>query len=74
MAASSTSPSPGWSTGSEGDVDLYLGNGDGTFKTALNDAIGGLPVAIVVADYNRDGIPGFRHHRLLRQHRFGLAR
>ena len=51
--------SQGGSTGSEGDVDLYLGNGDGTFKTALNDAIGGLPVAIVVADYNRDGILDF---------------
>lgn len=51
--------SQGGSTGNAGDVDLYLGNGDGTFKAALNYVIGGLPVAVAMGDYNRDGILDF---------------
>jgi hypothetical protein len=43
-------------TGADGDVDLYLGNGDGTFQTALDHGVGGLPVAIAMGDFNRDGI------------------
>jgi len=43
-----------------GDVDIFLGNGDGTFQTTpLSDTVGGLPVAITVGDFNRDGILDF---------------
>jgi hypothetical protein len=51
--------SQGGSSGTEGDVNLYLGKGDGTFQTAVNYALGGLPVAIALGDYNRDGILDF---------------
>jgi len=44
----------------DGTVDLYLGNGDGTFQAPLIDkSVGGLPVAMVMGDYNRDGILDF---------------
>jgi len=51
--------SQGGDTGSEGDVKLYLGKGDGSFQKALTDVIGGLPVAIALGDFNRDGILDF---------------
>ena len=51
--------SQGGDAGDAGDVRLYLGNGDGTFKKALTDVIGGLPIAIAMGDYNRDGILDF---------------
>jgi hypothetical protein len=39
-------------------VSVLLGNGDGTFKPAVNYATGGqVPVAVVVGDINGDGIP-----------------
>jgi hypothetical protein len=51
--------SQGGDSGSAGDVKLYLGNGDGTFQKALVDVVGGLPVAIALGDFNRDGILDF---------------
>jgi hypothetical protein len=40
----------------DGTVELYLGNGDGSFQPPLvNQSVGGLPVAMVMGDYNRDG-------------------
>jgi hypothetical protein len=51
--------SQGGDAGDAGDVRLYLGNGDGTFRKALTDVIGGLPVAIALGDFNRDGILDF---------------
>ncbi|HET6178189.1 MAG TPA: FG-GAP-like repeat-containing protein [Candidatus Sulfotelmatobacter sp.] len=37
-------------------VDVRLGNGDGTFQTAVNYAfVSGFPVAIIAADVNGDG-------------------
>jgi len=40
-------------------ISVLLGNGDGTFKPAMNSAVGSVqnPVSIVVADFNGDGIP-----------------
>jgi VCBS repeat protein len=34
-----------------------LGNGDGTFRNALNYGVGNNPVAIAVGDLNGDGKP-----------------
>jgi hypothetical protein len=42
-----------------GVVALFLGNGDGTFQTPIKDVIGGLPVAIALGDFNRDGVLDF---------------
>jgi len=39
----------------DGTVSILLGNGDGTFKTKLDGAVGWNPVAIVVGDFNGDG-------------------
>jgi hypothetical protein len=36
-------------------VSVLLGNGDGTYQTALATATGSLPSAIVAADFNGDG-------------------
>jgi hypothetical protein len=50
-------PSP-TSPGSAGALDLFLGNGDGTFGFATNVAtIANQPVALVVGDFNGDGKP-----------------
>lgn len=38
-----------------GDVALLLGKGDGTFQAAVNFPAGTTPVAIAVADFDRDG-------------------
>jgi hypothetical protein len=47
---------------------VLLGNGDGTFQAAMYDGVGGLPVAVVVADVNGDGrldrLPSFQSKRL----------
>jgi len=40
-----------------GDASVLLGNGDGTFQTALNYAAGGSPNSIAVGDFNLDGKP-----------------
>jgi hypothetical protein len=36
-------------------VEIFLGNGDGTFKTPMIFATGGVPVSVVAGDFNRDG-------------------
>jgi hypothetical protein len=38
-------------------VSVFLGNGDGTFKAAVNYAVGKYPQSVVVADVNGDGRP-----------------
>jgi FG-GAP-like repeat/Abnormal spindle-like microcephaly-assoc'd, ASPM-SPD-2-Hydin len=40
-----------------GLVDVLLGNGNGTFKTAVSYASGKFPEAIAVADFNGDRLP-----------------
>jgi hypothetical protein len=42
---------------SGGGVGVLLGNGDGTFKTAVTYCSGGGPVSLAVADVNGDGKP-----------------
>ena len=37
------------------NVSILLGNGDGTFKTAMNFAAGVQPIGVAVGDFNRDG-------------------
>ncbi len=38
-------------------VAVLLGNGDGTFRTAVHFPAGGVSPAVTVADFNRDGKP-----------------
>src|SRR5262249_15610689 len=42
---------------SPNDVSILLGNGDGTFQTAVNYNTGSSPHGIAIADFNRDGVP-----------------
>src|SRR6516164_340033 len=37
------------------NVSVLLGNGDGTFQTAVNYDVGGAPTSIAVGDFNHDG-------------------
>src|SRR5262249_28965896 len=37
------------------NVSVLLGNGDGTFQSAVNYVIGAKPESIAVSDFNRDG-------------------
>src|SRR5437016_5672023 len=37
------------------DVSILLGNGDGTFRPAVNYSGLSAPVAVIVADFNHDG-------------------
>src|SRR5439155_690451 len=39
------------------DVSVLLGNGDGTFQTAVNYALGNYPYAVAVGDFNGDAKP-----------------
>jgi hypothetical protein len=39
------------------DVSVLAGNGDGTFGSATNYTVGGLPAAGAIGDFNRDGLP-----------------
>jgi subtilase family serine protease len=39
-----------------GSVEIFLGNGDGTFKLASTVSMAGYPVSTAIADYNRDGV------------------
>ena len=41
--------------GVKGSVSVLLGNGDGTFRPAVNYAAGSHPVRLAAADLNRDG-------------------
>lgn len=47
------------STGSDGDVAVFLGNGDGTFQPAVENVLGTFPVSIALGDFDRDGILDF---------------
>ncbi len=38
-------------------VSIFLGNGDGTLRTAVNYTPGNSPVSVATADFNGDGIP-----------------
>lgn len=38
-----------------GGVSIFLGNGDGTFRPAINYAAGGEPWSVVAVDLNHDG-------------------
>jgi hypothetical protein len=40
-----------------GLLNIWLGNGDGTFHVARSQSIGPYPQAVTVADFNGDGIP-----------------
>jgi hypothetical protein len=37
-------------------VDIYLGNGDGTFPSAVAYPVGTAPGSVVIADFNGDGV------------------
>ncbi|MEA2031279.1 MAG: FG-GAP-like repeat-containing protein [candidate division Zixibacteria bacterium] len=41
--------------GNPGDVSILLGNGDGTFQSAVNYAVGYSPRSVFSADFNGDG-------------------
>jgi VCBS repeat protein/FG-GAP repeat protein len=42
---------------SNADVGVFLGRGDGTFQPVVTHNLSGLPRAVVVDDFNQDGIP-----------------
>jgi hypothetical protein len=44
------------STGNDGDVAVFLGNGDGTFRGPVDNVLGTFPVSIAVGDFDGDGI------------------
>src|ERR1700680_4990431 len=37
------------------DVQIFLGNGDGTFQAPINYVVGTNPTSVAVADFNGDG-------------------
>ncbi len=41
---------------SGGQIDIFLGNGDGTFQPSIGSIVPGFSVNTFVADFNRDGI------------------
>jgi len=45
------------SAGTQSMVSVLLGNGNGTFQTAVSYSTGSRPEAVAVADFNGDGIP-----------------
>ena len=45
--------------GTDGDVAIFLGNGDGTFRGPVDNVLGNFPVSIALGDFNRDGILDF---------------
>lgn len=45
------------SAGNKSTLSVLLGNGNGTFQTALSYGTGSRPEAVAVADFNGDGIP-----------------
>ena len=44
-------------TGGPGNIEVLLGNGDGTFQEPLTVATGGRPVSLAPGDFNGDGKP-----------------
>jgi FG-GAP-like repeat/Bacterial Ig-like domain (group 3) len=42
-------------SGNDGDVSIFIGNGDGTFQNPIVNNLGIFPVAIVTGDFDRDG-------------------
>src|SRR5256885_1819824 len=44
-------------TGGPGNIEVLLGNGDGTFQDPLTVATGGRPVSLAPGDFNGDGKP-----------------
>jgi len=51
LAVASVDSETGYST----DVQVLIGNGDGTFKAAVSYPVGEAPDAVAVADFNNDG-------------------
>jgi hypothetical protein len=45
----------GVANGSTNNVSILLGNGDGTFQSAVNYGTGGAPVGLATGDFNADG-------------------
>jgi hypothetical protein len=39
------------------NVSVLLGNGDGSFQSAINSSVGTHPIALASGDFNRDGVP-----------------
>src|SRR5258708_33897126 len=50
-----------------GNVSVLLGNGDGTFQAAVNDAGGSLPVAGAGEGFGGGGEPGLGGGRLIKK-------
>ncbi len=46
-----------YTTNTAGILTAFLGNGDGTFRNALNYGAGSEPTALAVGDLNRDSMP-----------------
>lgn len=44
------------SSGTDGDVAVFLGNGDGSFRGPVDTVLGDFPVSIALGDFDRDGI------------------
>ncbi|GJL59280.1 MAG: hypothetical protein NPIRA03_21370 [Nitrospirales bacterium] len=42
--------------GTSDDVSVLLGNGNGTFRSAVSFGVGKIPLAVVAADMDRDGL------------------
>ena len=43
--------------GTSDDVSVLLGNGNGTFRSAVSFGVGKIPLAVVAQDMDRDGVP-----------------
>jgi hypothetical protein len=46
-------------SGADGDVAVFLGNGDGSFQAPVDNVLGTFPVAIGMGDFDRDGVLDF---------------
>ncbi len=42
-----------------GTVSVLMGNGNGTFRTAVNYIVGRVPTSVVIGDFNGDSKPDF---------------
>ena len=45
--------------GTSDDVSVLLGNGNGTFQSAVSFGVGKIPLALVAEDMDLDGVSGF---------------